>query len=272
MVHQATGVVLMAYGGPERLEEIPAFLDDILGKGWISDEHLEEITERYRAIGGGSPITAITRRQAESLERRLADAGRPWPAAVGMRHSEPFISEAVSSLVGKGCSRLVGLTVSPHTWTDAYRRALVEAADSLREPPEIVVVEGWHTNPSFLDAWADSVKEAWEAVPVDGQARATLIFTAHSLPVSVAAGSPYEAQLLETIEGVMERVYDRGATAPGMAVSEEQCRGSRNRPDDGGSLRGAGRGVPRPDPRQAWRRQLSLQARTEGGDPEARVD
>jgi ferrochelatase len=206
MVHEATGVVLMAYGAPQRLEDVPPFLDDIFEKGWLSGEHLEEITGRYRAIGGGSPLVAITRRQAEALERRLAEAGRPWPVAVGMRHSEPFIAEAVRHLVQGGCTRLVGLTVSPHVWTDAYRRALLDAADGMGEPPAVVVVGGWHTHPSYLEAWAASVRQAWESVPLDERGRATLVFTAHSLPVSVAAETPYESQVRETIEGIMERV------------------------------------------------------------------
>jgi ferrochelatase len=206
MTHHTTGVVLMAYGAPQRVEDVPAFLDDIFGKGWLSGEHLEEITGRYRAIGGGSPLVAITRRQAEALERRLAEAGRPWPVAVGMRHSEPFIAEAAGRLAGAGCARLVGLTVSPYVWTDAYRRALVEATEGLTEPLSVVVVEGWHANPSFLDAWAASVQRAWDSVPADERGRSTLVFTAHSLPVAAAADSPYVEQVRETVEGVMERV------------------------------------------------------------------
>ncbi|MFQ6672337.1 MAG: ferrochelatase, partial [Candidatus Tectimicrobiota bacterium] len=212
MSHDATGVVLMAYGGPQRMEDVPAFLDAIFGPGRLTEHLLEEITARYRAIGGGSPLVAITRRQAEALARRLAEVGRPWPVAAGMRHSAPTVAEAVGELVRAGCARLVGCALAPHASpasTDAYRRDLLEAVEGVLEPPAVVLVEGWHTRPAFLEAWAASVREAWDSVPAGERDRAAIIFTAHSLPVSVAAGSPYEAQVRETIEGVMERVGPR---------------------------------------------------------------
>lgn len=196
----------MAYGGPRDLREVPAFLDAVLGKGRLSDAQLHEIKERYRAIGGGSPILEITRLQAEALGRRLSEAGRPWPVAVGMRYSEPRVAEACKGLVEEGCGRILGLALAPHASpasTDAYRKALLASLQDLEEAPEVEMVEGWHASPEFLEAWAGSVRQAWEGLSGQQKAKAMLIFTVHSLPVAVAAGSPYEAQVLETIEGVV---------------------------------------------------------------------
>lgn len=207
MKEDKTGVVLMAYGGPRDLEEVPAFLDAVLGKGRLSDAQLHEIKERYRAIGGGSPILEITRRQAEALGRRLSEMGRPWPVAVGMRYSEPKVAGACERLVEEGCGRLIGLALAPHASpasTDAYRKALLASFKGREDCPEVKMVDGWHTSPGFLQAWAGSVRQAWGGLSSRERAKAMLVFTVHSIPVAVAAGSPYEAQVLETIEGVME--------------------------------------------------------------------
>lgn len=209
MTYDKTGVMLMAYGGPGSIEEVPAFLDAIVGKGRLSSEQVEEITDRYRAIGGGSPLLSVTLRQAEALRKRLAESGRPWPVAVGMRYTRPTIAHALEELVGEGCSRILGCPLAPHASpasTEAYRKALGGAAEGVDAPLDVTLVEGWHASPRFLEAWAESVKEAWETVPKKERGKALLVFTVHNLPVSLAEGSPYEAQVGESIEGVMSLV------------------------------------------------------------------
>jgi ferrochelatase len=126
-----------------------------------------------------------------------------------MRYSEPTVKRALNGLLEIGCKRVIGCPMAPHASpasTEAYRKALLEATEAVEEPPEVALAEGWHASPSFLGAWAESVGEAWEALGDEERAGAIIIFTAHSLPVSVAAGSPYEAQIRETVEGVMARV------------------------------------------------------------------
>lgn len=199
----------MAYGAPGTLAEVPAFLDAILGKGRLSEAQLQEITDRYRAIGGGSPLLSITLRQAEVLSERLSGLGYPWPVAVGMRYSRPTVADALEELVKEGCGRIFGCPLAPHASpasTEAYRKALVEASQGLDTPPEVTLVEGWHASPRFLEAWSESVQGAWESIAQQERAKAIIIFTVHSLPVDVAAGSPYESQVQESIEGVMRLV------------------------------------------------------------------
>lgn len=208
MNSENTGVMLMAYGGPKSLDEVPAFLDAILGKGRLRQDQVQEIVERYRAIGGGSPLLSITRRQAEAVSRALAEGGYPMPVAVGMRYSEPTIFEALEGLVAEGCIRVLGCPMAPHASpasTEAYLKVLQQAAEAIEEPTDVELIEGWHASPAFLDAWAESVGEVLKAMGEGESSEAVVVFTAHSLPVSVAVGSPYEAQMQETVQGVLER-------------------------------------------------------------------
>lgn len=199
----------MAYGGPSNLEEVPGFLDAIIGRGRLTQGQVDEIVSRYRAIGGGSPIAGITLRQARALKECLSLAGRHWPVVVGMRYSLPSVAEAMGELIEEGCSTIIGCPMAPHASpasTEAYRKAMVRAAEILDVEPAMPFVEGWHTSRRFLDAWVESFQEIWAGLPEEARSQAVLIFTVHSLPVEVVKGSPYEAQVQETIEGVMERL------------------------------------------------------------------
>lgn len=209
MTSEKTGVLLMAYGGPSNLEEVPGFLEAIIGKGRLTKAQVDEIVDRYRAIGGGSPIAGVTLRQARALKERLSLAGRHWPVVVGMRYSRPSVAEAMAELVEEGCSTIIGCPMAPHASpasTVAYRKALERAAEILDVEPAMPFVEGWHSSPRFLEAWEESFGEAWETIPEGARSKAVLIFTVHSLPVEVVKGSPYEAQVRETIAGIMERL------------------------------------------------------------------
>jgi len=184
-------VVLMAYGSPSRPEDVRPYLEDVRGGRPVSEEAVAELAERYRRIGGRSPLDDVTEAQRAALERALG-----MPVFVGMKHWRPRISEAVEAALAAGATRIVGLVLAPHysrLSIGGYRERLEEA---LADRAELVLVESWHDESAFVEALADRVRgsDAW------------IVFTAHSLPERILAdGDPYREQLLETARLVAER-------------------------------------------------------------------
>jgi ferrochelatase len=184
-------VVLMAYGSPSSAEDVRPYLEDVRGARPVSDEAVAELAERYRRIGGRSPLDDVTEAQRSALEHELG-----LPVFVGMKHWRPRIAEAVDAALAGGATRVVGLVLAPHysrMSVGEYRERL-EAAVAGRA--ELALVESWHDDPAFVEVLADRVRgtDAW------------VVFTAHSLPERILAdGDPYHEQLLETSRLVAER-------------------------------------------------------------------
>lgn len=186
----------MAYGSPERLEDVPAYYADIRGGRPIKPEQLEDLVERYRRLGieDGSPLNAITEETRAALERRLG-----LPVFTGMKHWTPRISDAVAQALDTGASTLVGLVLAPHyspLSIAGYRRQVEEA---LGDGAELAFVERWGDEPGFLDLLADRVRGT----------DAHVVFTAHSLPVEGSGN--YRAELLESCAAIAERAALRDA-------------------------------------------------------------
>ena len=181
----------MAYGSPERLEDIPAYFSDIRGGRPVRQEALDELTERYRRIGGASPLNRITEAQRSALEEATG-----LPVYVGMKHWRPWIPEAVERALGDGAGRLVGLVLAPHysrISIGGYRDRLEQGLDGRAE---LAFVESWHDHEPFVALVAERVHGT----------DAHVVFTAHSLPERILAeGDPYRDQLLETSRLVAER-------------------------------------------------------------------
>ena len=188
-----TGILCMAYGSPATEAEIAAYYTHIRGGRAPSDDALAELTGRYRAIGGGSPLTDITRAQADALARRTG-----LPAFAGMKHAPPFIADAADEARRAGVERLVGLPLAPHyakMSLGGYERALREAWDG-----ELIFIPGFHDHPAFIAAVQGLLREALAMGRPD-----SLFFTAHSLPARIVAeGDPYRDQLLESCRLVVD--------------------------------------------------------------------
>jgi len=186
-----TAVILMAYGSPERPEDIPAYFSDIRGGRPVRHEAVDELCERYRRIGGTSPLNRITEAQRAALEEATG-----VPVYVGMKHWHPWIPEAVERALGDGAERLVGLVLAPHysrISIGGYRERLEEALDGRAE---LVFVDSWHDHEPYVDLLAERVRGT----------DAHVVFTAHSLPERILAeGDPYRDQLLETSRLVADR-------------------------------------------------------------------
>ena len=186
--------MLMAYGSPERLEDVPAYYRDIRGGRPIRPELLEDLVERYRKLGieDGSPLNAITEQTRGALERELDNV----PVFTGMKHWTPRIADAAAAAVAGGADTVVGLVLAPHYSSlsiAGYRKQLEDALDGRAA---LAFVESWHDEPGFVDVLADRVRGT----------KAHVVFTAHSLPQRILEeGDPYKDQLLETSRLVAER-------------------------------------------------------------------
>jgi protoporphyrin/coproporphyrin ferrochelatase len=192
-------VVLMAYGSPERLEDVPAYYADIRGGRPIRPELLDDLVDRYRRLGieHGSPLNAITEQTRAALEREL---GGDTPVFTGMKHWTPRIGDAAERALAAGADTVVGLVLAPHysrLSIGGYKQQLEEA---LAGRAQLVFVDDWHDDEAFVAFLADRVGRA------DPSAGAHVVFTAHSLPARILAeGDPYKEQLLETSRLVAER-------------------------------------------------------------------
>ena len=191
------GVLCMAYGSPPTEADIEAYYTHVRGGRKPSAEALDELTARYRAIGG-SPLTSITRAQAAALGEQLG-----LPTFVGMKHAAPFIADGAAEARKAGIKRLVGLPLAPHfadMSVGGYKRKLAEAWDG-----ELVFIPGFHDHPGFIGAvrtvLSEALTESWPE---------RLFFTAHSLPARIIAeGDGYRDRLLESC-----RLVEEGMTLP----------------------------------------------------------
>jgi ferrochelatase len=203
-------VLLIAFGGPEGREDILPFLHIVTAGRRIPPERLEEVAHHYERIGGRSPLNALTRGQADGLRAALAATGRPLPVWVGMRNWYPFLHETLAEMKDRGCRRALGIILSS-LLTEASWSRYVEDVAAAREKigpdaPEVVYAPAWADHPRFIDAMVERTRAALDEVAPAGRAAARLVFTAHSVPVAMAAGSPYAAQLEAAARGVAERV------------------------------------------------------------------
>lgn len=202
MAAEQIAVLVMAYGGPGNLSEVEPYLMDVRGGRATSRELIEEIRERYAAIGGRSPILELTRAQAAGIGEAL---GAGYRAYVGMRHWHPYIKETVEEILRNGHRRVVGVVMAPHYSSmsvGAYEKKLLEAAAGRLET---ALVRSWWDQPSFLDAVADRITQALQRFPVPADVQ--VIFTAHSLPQRIlAAGDPYPDELKTSAAEVARRL------------------------------------------------------------------
>ena len=201
------GILLMALGGPDSLEAVEPFLNDVRGGRPTPPELVREITERYRATGGRSPALAITKELAKRLEDRLNAEGPPcFKVYVGLRHWHPYIRETYREIVKDGIRRLVGVCMAPQNSgmsVGAYVRKVEEAQAESGAPMRFTYVPSWNTHPALIRGIVANIREALRKFPADARDRVAIIFTAHSLPERILQdGDSYPDQVRETVEAV----------------------------------------------------------------------
>jgi ferrochelatase len=203
-----TAVLLMAYGSPNRLEDVEPYFTDIRGGRTPSREAVEELTSRYRRVGVPTPLLAVSMELGRELER-LLNLDPPddeiYTVHLGMKHWTPRIAAAVAEVVESGAERMIAIVLAPHyskISTEGYRGRVEAALASA--PISLDFVESWYELDGYLDAVAEDVTRvrAKFARPEDVVA----VFTAHSLPARILnEGDPYQEQLLRTSELVARR-------------------------------------------------------------------
>jgi len=211
------GVLLLAHGAPDKLEDIPEFLLNVCGGRPLPAPVVEEITHRYAQIGGGSPLLHHTRGQAEALAARLNR-----PVYVGMRNWRPFIADTVKEISRDGVKRLVVLCLAPQnsrTSVGLYRSYLANALEQTASFMAVAFVESWHDQPQFIRALAEKLCIALDRAQAAAGTEVPVILTAHSVPEkTIAAGDPYELQVRQT----MARVVAAAGCAHWQAAFQSQ--------------------------------------------------
>jgi ferrochelatase len=190
------GVLLLAHGAPDRLEDIPAFLLNVREGRKLPDAAVAEIVRRYSLIGG-SPLLRLTTLQAEGLAKLI---GRP--VYLGMRNWKPFISEAVRQINADGVERVVALCLAPQnsrTSIGLYKKYLFEDVERVAPNLQVDFIENWHDHPGLVEAFRERVATALARAQVEAARPVPVIFTAHSVPAkTIQDGDPYEQQVRET--------------------------------------------------------------------------
>ena len=231
-----SAILMMAYGGPNSLADIEAYLLDIRGGRPTSAELVAEIRERYAQIGGRSPLLEITRTQAAALEDELnmqvpsADGTDSFRVYVGMRHWKPYIQEVVAKIAEDGFRNGVAFCMAPHASkmsSGAYRQRLESGLGMLPDPPVLDFIESWYDQPFLITSLGDKVRNALQQFARRDQPAVHYLFTAHSLPASLRdQGDPYAGQLEQTTQLLVRQLglrpdqwsfaYQSAGAAPGQ--------------------------------------------------------
>lgn len=210
MASDGIGVLLMAYGAANSIDEIEPYLADIRAGRPPSPELIKEVKHRYQVMGGESPLLEITRRQAQALETRLNGGARRFKVYIGMRHWHPYIKETVAAMAQEGIRKMVALCLTPYyskMSVGAYYQKLEEAVAASGVAFEIVRVESWNDHPLLIEAIAQKISKALDRFQEDLRPKVPLLFSAHSLPERILAEKdPYPAKLHETVELVMKKI------------------------------------------------------------------
>src|SRR6185437_12645050 len=196
-------VLLVAFGGPQGPDDVRPFLANVLRGRRVAPERVEEVVHHYERFGGVSPLTELTLRQARDLETRLQARNVPLPVHVGMRNWHPFLAEALTMMSAQGVRRAVGVLASAQRSYSGCLQYKENVRDARAEivprtstgNVDVTYVRDWNEHPGFIEANADHVRDAFARLPAAVRDDARLVFTAHSIPVSMAARYPYEQQL-----------------------------------------------------------------------------
>jgi ferrochelatase len=213
------GILLLAHGGPSSLEDIPAFLGRVRGGRPCSEKLVDEVRERYRFIGGASPLPDITQRTAAKLQQACG-----LPVYAGMLHWHPLLEDVIPQMVQDGISEALVICLVPHSSESSVGRYHRRTAAAAQEQAlAFDLVDSWHMSPPFIEGLADSIVAAQEELGCEPGDRPHVIFSAHSLPkAAITSGDAYESQLRETADKVAERL---GSAQEGWSLAYQSASG-----------------------------------------------
>ncbi|HLE24665.1 MAG TPA: ferrochelatase [Thermodesulfobacteriota bacterium] len=202
-------ILMIAFGGPEKPEDIRPFLDKVTLGRPIPKERIVEVAHHYELIGGRSPLNELTFRQAHGLEADLKERGYELSVYVGMRNWHPLLTETVGEMADRGVKRALGLIMAAHqcdaSW-QRYQRDVEEAISKTGVQLSVDYTAPLFDHPLFIEASADRIYECLMQIPPTDRESAVLVFTAHSIPTPMAAESPYVKQLTTSSRLIAERL------------------------------------------------------------------
>jgi ferrochelatase len=198
-------ILLIGFGGPTQPSEIRPFLQNVVRGRNVPPERLEEVAHHYEAIGGRSPYNELTFRQAEALQAQLQAMGPPLPVYVGMRNWDPYLKDTIRRMNQDNVRQAVGVVLAPHrspTSWERYQLDVQRAREENGNGPEVTYLEPWHRHPLFLEAMAQRIEEASGYRRGAWPAGVSVLFTVHSIPVSMAQTSRYAEEIAESSAGI----------------------------------------------------------------------
>lgn len=203
-------VLLIAFGGPERMEDVRPFLDNVLRGRPVPPQRIEDVVHHYELIGGRSPLNELTFRQAAGLRAHLAEHGPKLPVYVGMRNWHPYLRDTLADMQRDGVQRAVGVILaalqSEPSWGRYQHNVESAQAELHGAAPQVDYAPGWYDHPLFIDAVVAQAETTLAGLDAARRRDAGLVFTAHSIPSALAAASPYERQLQESAALVAARL------------------------------------------------------------------
>jgi ferrochelatase len=208
MEKRKIGLLVMAYGTPYKEEDIEPYYTHIRHGRKPEPDALQDLKDRYKAIGGISPLARITEEQAYALEKSVNDAQDEieFKVYIGLKHITPFIEDAVQSMAKDGIKEAVSIVLAPHYSTFSVKSYNGRAQEEAQKHGiNIVSVESWYNEPGFIKFWADNIREIYAGMDEAERDKAVLIVSAHSLPEKILKdGDPYPQQLEETAKLIAE--------------------------------------------------------------------
>nr|WP_263328404.1 ferrochelatase [Neobacillus sp. Marseille-Q6967] len=210
MTKKKMGLLVMAYGTPYQLDDLERYYTHIRHGRKPTPEMLEDLRNRYEAIGGISPLAKLTIEQAEKLEEHInrVQDQIEFKMYLGLKHIEPFIEDAVKQMHEDGIKEAVSIVLAPHFSTfsvKSYNGRAVEEAEKLGGL-KITTIESWYNEPKFINYWTTKIKETYQQMPQEEKDNSMLIVSAHSLPEKILQyGDPYPKQLQETADLIAEQ-------------------------------------------------------------------
>lgn len=208
-----TAILLMAVGGPDKVENVEPYLLDVRGGRPTPPELVEEIKERYRATGGKTPVLGIMREIVPKLEQRLnGPGGERYRTYIGFRHWHPYIKDAYAELMDERPEQLIGVCMAPQYSSmsiGAYIKKVEEARAAQGGEFPVSYVQSWHEHPGLIAAIAVNITAAFQKFPADVRGRVPILFTAHSLPERILqAKDPYPDHVRATMDAVCRTLGD----------------------------------------------------------------
>ncbi|MEW9051357.1 MAG: ferrochelatase [Neobacillus sp.] len=210
MTKKKMGLLVMAYGTPYNLDDLERYYTHIRHGRKPTADMIDDLRNRYEAIGGISPLAKLTLEQASKLEEHLNQVQEEFEFKMylGLKHIEPFIEDAVKQMHDDGIKEAISIVLAPHFSTfsvKSYNGRAKEAAEKLGSL-EITSIESWYNEPKFIEYWVDKLNAIYAQMPSEEKDNSMLIVSAHSLPEKILqSGDPYPQQLQETADLIAEK-------------------------------------------------------------------